>query len=415
VEREILAHAGRLLLEYNDSTKEIHRALESASRALSPEKCDVFVTYNGVAVSLGGEGPVLNPVRELRYNAALQVRVHSILGQLCQGKVEPAASLSQLQRVEAETPRHPRWLVVLLIGLAAAGLAKLLGADVGAVIVVGLSTALGLAVRQQLGRHHFNLLTLPLTAGFIGAVFGGVAIRFGWTQTPGLALIVPSLMVVPGPHLINGLLDLVDNFVPMGLARLGLAMSILLACTLGIVIGMKLTLPSLPSGEQGARAAELNVFSDMILAGMVTLGFAAFYNAAWSDIGLAVMGGMIGHGTRFMALEAGCRLDTATFLGALVVGTVAAWMARSYKLPVAVISFAGAVTMMPGVQMYRALAGALRFARLQDAVEPADIAGTIGYALQACLMVSALAMGLVVAARVVPMFVGEGNMNRGKL
>ena len=111
-------------------------------------------------------------------------------------------------------------------------------------MMVGLSTGLGLVARQQLGRRHVNLLTLPLTAGFIGAALGGLTIRLGWTHTPGLVLIVPALMLIPGPHFINGLLDLVDNFVPMGLARLGLAASIVVASALGIIIGIELTLPA---------------------------------------------------------------------------------------------------------------------------------------------------------------------------
>jgi uncharacterized membrane protein YjjB (DUF3815 family) len=276
-------------------------------------------------------------------------------------------------------------------------------------MMVALSTGVGLAVRRQLAQRHFNLLALPLAAGFIGSVLGGVAIRLGWTQTPALVLIVPSLMLVPGPHLINGLLDLVDNYVPMGLARLGLATSILIACALGIVIGIKLIVPTLPVAEQGANAIDLNLFSDMFLAGVVTIGFAAFYNTAWTHTGLAAVGGMIGHGLRFLALEEGWRLDGATFLGGLAVGIVAAWIARAYKLPVAVISFAGAVTMMPGMQMYRALGGALRSARLQGAADGTIIIDTIADALQATLVVSALALGLIIAARAVPILAGEKN------
>ena len=102
----------------------------------------------------------------------------------------------------------------------------------------------------------------------------------------------------------------------------------------------------------------LNVVSDMILAGIVTVGFAVFYNTAWPHIGLAAAGGMIGHGLRFIALEAGWRLEVATFLGGFAVGVVSAWIARTYKLPIAVISFAGAVTMMPGIQIYRPCEGA---------------------------------------------------------
>src|SRR6185369_16245137 len=185
----------------------------------------------------------------------------------------------------------------------------------------------------------------------IGAVFGGLAIRFGWTGTPALAVIVPSLMIVPGPHLINGLMDLIDNYMPMSLARLALAVSILAAISLGIVLGIKLTLPNPPPVEKSPAARHLGLVVDMLLAGIVTIGFAACYNTSWSHLGGVSLGGVAGHGLRFLALQTGFGLVAATFFGGMAVGVVAAWVIRKYKAPLAVIAFAGAVTMMPGVQI----------------------------------------------------------------
>jgi uncharacterized membrane protein YjjP (DUF1212 family) len=389
------------MLEYDESTEAIHRTLTVTSRALSDDACQVAVSYGGVAVSLAGEAPLLMAVRELRYNMAVQARIHTILDQVRRGGLEPAAALAQLHRVEADTPRHPRWVAVLVLGVAAAGLAGLLGADSGAAAVAGLATGLGLLARQELGRRHFSLLVLPLVAALIGAFLGGLAIRLGWTQTSGLVLIVPALMLVPGPHLINGILDLVDNHLPMSMARLGLAAGILLASTLGIGLGVELTLPGpLPSG-QGASGDHLSLISDVTLAGIVTCGFAVFYNTTWRQVGLAAVGGMAGHGLRFLSLEAGCRLEAATFLGGLAVGVVSGWMARSSKTPVAVIAFAGAVTMMPGLHIYRALSGAWQLARLTNEAGAAAMAGTLGNASQACLVVSGLALGLLFGSRAV--------------
>ena len=97
-ETELLAHAGRLLLEYNESTGAIHRALAATAGALTDEACHVAVSYGGVAVSLAGEAPVLLPVRELRYNTAVQARVHAILEQVRRGEVDPAAALARLRQ-----------------------------------------------------------------------------------------------------------------------------------------------------------------------------------------------------------------------------------------------------------------------------------------------------------------------------
>jgi uncharacterized membrane protein YjjP (DUF1212 family) len=404
---DLLVHAGRLLLEYNESTGAIHRALTATARALTDEACHVAVGYRGVAVSLGGESPILMPVRELRYNTALQARVHTILRQVRGGELEPATALAQLGRVEADTPRPSRWVAIPGLGVAAGSLAALLGADAGAVVVAGVATGLGLLVRQELGRRHFSLLTLPLAAAFLGAALGGLAIRLDWTRTPELVLMVPALMLVPGPHLINGLLDLIDNYVPMSLARLGLATGILLASATGIVLGAELTLSDSLLPDSGANADRLNLFSDVVLAGIVTCGFAVFYNTAWRQVGMAAVGGMAGHGLRFLALEAGCTLEAATFLGGLAVGVVSAWIARSGKTPVAVIAFAGAVTMMPGLPIYRALGGALQLARLTSETGPAAVAGALGNALQGGLVASALALGLILGARAVLALIGD--------
>jgi len=394
----LLASAGRLLLEYNDSTNNICRALQKTAKAISNLDCEAAVTYSGITVTLGTEAPLRMPVRELRYNAALQARVHAILRKLQAGQLDSAAGQKLLYDVEATTPRHPLWLRVVCLGVAAACLAMLLKADQGALIAAGISTGLGLAARHELARRHFNLLTLPLVAGFMGAVCGGFAYRMGWTQTPALALIVPSLMLVPGPHLINSLLDLVDNHLTMSLARLWLAAGILVASALGMALGIGLTLQELPQSSSHS-ASELNLVSDMVLAGLVTLGFALFYNTTWAHAAMAIVGGMIGHGTRYLMLESGWSLITATFLGAFAVGLVSSVIVRLYQVPLAVVAFAGAVTMMPGVQIYRTVSGSLQLANQIGTADQALVALTLGSAAQACYVVLALGLGLLTAAR----------------
>jgi uncharacterized membrane protein YjjP (DUF1212 family) len=390
----LLLQGGRLLLEYNESTGEIHRELTATAGALTGEACDVVVSYRGLAVSLAGEAPALGPVSELRYNMAVLAQVRTILEQVRRGEVGSVEALARLSKVEADAPRHSRWLAVLFLGAAAAGLAAILGAGPGDAAVVWVAAGLGLLVRQELGRRHFSLLALPLSAAFVGAVLGGLAIRLGWAESPELVLIVPALMLVPGPHLINGLFDLIDNHLPMSLARLGLAAGVLLASGLGVAVGVELTLPDSPT-QGAARTGPLNLVLDMALAGVVTCGFAVFYNTPWAQVWMAAVGGMAGHGVRFLALELGCGLEAATFLGGLMVGAVSAWMARAGKLPVAVVAFAGAVTLMPGLHIYRALAGALQLAR-----QPEQAVGELpGTGLQACLVVAGLALGTLLGAR----------------
>jgi uncharacterized membrane protein YjjB (DUF3815 family) len=190
-------------------------------------------------------------------------------------------------------------------------------------------------------------------------------------------------------------------------------MGILLASALGLVVGIELTLPVPFFHEQGTDADRINLVSDVVLAGIVTCGFSVFYNTAWQHVWMAIVGGMAGHGLRYLALDAGCRLEAATFLGGLTVGAIGAWMARSSKTPVAVIAFAGAVTMIPGLSLYRALGGALRLARLPELVDPGIVARTLGNDLQGCIVVSGLVLGLVLGARAVLVFTGKRDAPMG--
>src|SRR5262249_32856206 len=149
-----------------------------------------------------------------------------------------------------------------------------------------------------------------------------------------------------------GFMDLIDNYLPMSIARLWLATGILLASALGIVVGIELILSEPLAADQRVTSDHLNVLSDMLLAGIATCGFSVYYNTPWAQVAMAALGGMLGHGLRFLALQVGGTLEAATFLGGLAVGLVSTWIARSANIPVAVIAFAGAVTMMPGVQIY---------------------------------------------------------------
>jgi uncharacterized membrane protein YjjP (DUF1212 family) len=403
---KLLLEAGRLLLEYNESTAEIHRALTATAKSLGGEPCQVVVSYRDVAVSLAGEAPTFVEIDELRYNMAVQARVHQILARVQAGRLDPGSALSALGTIEADTPRYPRLLSAVVLGITAASLGRLLGADGAATMVAGVAAAVGLLARQELGRRGFAPVALPFTAALIGALAGGLAIRLGWTESPELVLIVPALMLVPGPHLINSLLDLIDNYLPMSIARFGLAAGLLTAAAAGVALGVELTLSD-PEPVSPAGAVHLNLASDVALAGVATCGFAVFYNTAWRQLGTAALPGMIGHGLRFVALQARLELVTATFLGALAVGVIAAVIARWHRVPVAALAFAGAVTMIPGLSLYRAFGGALRLARLPERADAGAATAALSHSIQACLVVGGLTLGLIVGARAVFALAGE--------
>src|SRR5262245_33465051 len=115
LETQLLLEASRLLLEYNESSGAIIGAVTDTAKTLTNIPCHVAVSYNGVAVAMAGESPILQTVKELHYNAAVQTRVHEILDQVRRRQLDAASALTLLGRVEVESPRHSRWLVALLL------------------------------------------------------------------------------------------------------------------------------------------------------------------------------------------------------------------------------------------------------------------------------------------------------------
>jgi len=295
--------------------------------------------------------------------------------------------------------RHNRWLLACIFGIAAAALARLLQADWGAVAVSGVSSGLGLLARQELAKRHVVLFAMPFTAALIGSVLGGLVIRAGWTATPGFCLMVPALMLVPGPHLINGLYDMLENHMQTGIARLGLASGILVAAALGVFLGGWLTLGMTTVSAVPSPDANITLLVDVLLAGVAACGFGAFYNEPWRVLWTSILCGMVGHGIRFVAMHNGVSQEIATLFACLAIGAMANVAVDRMRLPFAAVAFAGAVPMMPGVFIYQGIAGAMQIAREGAHAEAAQLAATFACFFKACFVVGAMGLGLLIGAR----------------
>ena len=233
--------SARLLLEYNGRSKALERRIERIAQHVGVN-VQTVVGYREVTLAVADGRDLHARAPELRINVAVSAGALHVIDQLCLNRIGLDEATKSLEALERLAPRHGRWLVAVLFGLAASAIACLLRADWGAIAVSGVSSALGLIARQELARQSVILFAQPFAAGLIGAALGGLVVRQGWTATPGFCLIVPALMLVPGPHLINGVHDMLENHMQTGLCRLGLATSILIATALGVALGGWLTL-----------------------------------------------------------------------------------------------------------------------------------------------------------------------------
>jgi uncharacterized membrane protein YjjP (DUF1212 family) len=389
--------SARLLLEYNVRSKALERNIERIAQHVGVH-VQTIVGYREVTLAMADGRGLRARAPELRINVAVSVAAQRLIDALCLNRIGLDEATRSLEAVERLAPRHGRWLVAALFGLAASAIAWLLRADSGAIGVSGVSSALGLIARQELARRSVNLFAHPFTAGLIGAALGGLAIRLGWTGTPGLCLIVPALMLVPGPHLINGVHDMLENHVQTGVCRLGLAMGILTATALGVVLGGWLTLGLATLSTLPSEAIRLTLPLDMALAGVAACGFGAFYNAPWRVLWASILCGVIGHGLRYLSLDH-LSVEISTLFACLAIGLIASVAAERMRLPFSTVAFAGAVPMMPGVFIYQSIAGAMRLSAAGSTADPALAAATLALSFKSVFVVGAIAIGLLLGAQ----------------
>ena len=393
-----LHSSARLLLEYNVRSKSIERRIERIARHLGVN-VQTVVGYREVTLAMADGRSLHVRAPEFRINVAVSAGALHVIDQLCLDRLGLDEATKQLETLERLAPRHGRWVVAILFGLAASAIAWLLRADAGAMVVSGVSSALGLIARQELARRPVILFAHPFVAGLIGAALGGLAIRQGWTGTPGLCLIVPALMLVPGPHLINGVYDMLENHVQPGVCRLGLATGILIATALGVVLGGFLTLGPATLSTSPSEAIQLTLALDAALAGVAACGFGAFYNAPWRVLWVSILCGVVGHGLRYLCLDH-MSVEISTLFACLAIGLIANAAADRLHLPFSAVAFAGAVPMMPGVFIYQSIAGAMRLSAAGTAADPALAAATLALSFKSVFVVGAIALGLLIGARV---------------
>lgn len=395
---ELLRRAAQLLLEYNMRSELLQRQLLRLAGALGIA-CQIRIDYRAVSIFLADGGLLHVQTPELRLNIAVSSEVNRIVEQICAGRLLLAEGLQALTTVEARAERHNRWLLALIFGLGAGALAWLLSGDRVAIATVTLSSALGLLARQELARRHVILFALPFAAALIGSLLGGYVIFLGWTSTPGICLIVPALMLVPGPHLINGLYDVLENHLPTGIARLGLASGLLLAAAMGIFLGGWLTLGMTTVPPHSGPPADISLALDVVLAGIAACSFGAFYNAPWRVLWTSIACGMVGHGLRYLCLAAGMPLEIATLFACIAIGVLASLFVLRLGTPFAAIAFAGAVPMMPGVLIFQGLAGAMQVSFAGQAAALPLVAATFANFFQAAFVVGAMGLGLLLGSR----------------
>src|SRR6266404_2691047 len=332
-----------------------------------------------------------------------------VIEELGAGRLAPPAAAEAIAAI-SQAPPAPAWLFTLSAGAGAVALSVIFGVEhpVPAALIF-VSAAAGAVLRRGVARLSANVFLQPFCAALVAGVIGGLAVRYQLSSSLRLVAVCPCMVLVPGPHVLNGALDLINGRIHLGAARLIYAGLVIVAISTGLLLGLALLGVSFPVDPAGRTVA---LWVDTIAAGVAVFAYSVFFSTQLHMLAWPVAVGMLAHALRWGALTVfGASAATGALLACLIVGLILTPVSRRWHMPFAAIGFASVVSMIPGVFLFRMASGLVQLAEGSHTTLEL-ISATSADAMIAVTIILAMSFGLVVPKLVIDHFSERGRQAR---
>jgi uncharacterized membrane protein YjjP (DUF1212 family) len=394
-ELALISLSAKLLFENGESTEKIVSALGQLADALG-FRATVFPRWGDLTIHIvDGSGSRHEVIAAAPVGVDMRkvAATIGVIDDVCGRRLDADAARSALEAA-ARFPPVSTARFALLAAAGAAALGVIFGAvHLLSVLLIAISAGAGACLRRWLSRISRNLFVQPLCAALLAGAIGAIAVRLQLSSALRLVAVCPCMILVPGPHLLNGTIDLARARIALGASRIAYAGVIILMICAGLLMGLSLGGVSLPAS---VPSSPVPLGYDVIAAGIAVAAYGTFFAMPWRMLPIPAAIGMLAHASRWgMISLAGASVQTGALAACLVVGIIITPIADRLRLPFAALAFASVVSLIPGVYLFRMAGGFVDLVRLGEKAPVDLLLNTIADGTTAMLIILAMAFGLI--------------------
>jgi uncharacterized membrane protein YjjP (DUF1212 family) len=399
---DLISASARLLFENGQTTERMVAASEQLGEALG-FRATLFPHWGELVLRIGdhaGSHYEIVAAKPVGMDMNKVTETMAVIDKVCDGRIDATAMRSVLEAIT----RLPAVSLVRFAFFAAAGAAAL-GVIFGAthplsLLLIAFSAGAGAWLRRWLAGISRNLFLQPFCAALLAGVVGAIAFRLQHSSVLRLVAVCPCMVLVPGPHFLNGMIDLARARITLGASRIVYAILIVIMISAGLLLGLAMGGVGLPASGPSLVAP---LAYDVVAAGIAVAAFGTFFAMPWRMLAIPILVGMLAHTFRWEAISmAGASVEIGAIVACLAVGVIMTPIADRMRLPFAGLAFASVVSLMPGVFLFRLAAGMVDLVVLGSKAPQELYNQVVANGTTATLIILAMSFGLIFPKMLIP-------------